>query len=521
MVFDVLFYLLLVVYLLVLVILSRRIKIAYPVMLVCGGMLLCFIPGIPRLNISPDVIFLIFLPPLLYEAAWYTSWKDFWRWRRVICSFAFVIVLITSLLVAWVAVAVIPGFTLPLGLLLGGIVSPPDAVSAGAILKHIKVPRRVVAILEGESLLNDASSLIVFRYSLIAVSTGQFVFHQAAQSFMLVIAGGVGVGVAIAFVLSRLHTWLRMDVNSEIVFTLITPYLLYVTAEQLHVSGVLSVVSGGLFLSSKSHLFLSRSSRLRGSNVWSVLAFLLNGLVFLIIGLELPVIVAGLGDTALRTAILFGVLIAFVLMVSRVICALFASAFTMFVSRYITTADSRPGWKGPLVFGWAGMRGVVSLAAALSIPVYAADGSLFPERNLILFITFIVILLTLVLQGLTLPLLIRSLDLEDRDKYMPREVQEREIRKFLYESARSYIQEQQQVSDISQTSLEYVYSKLQHQFPPDDDDVLNKQISGIYLGLLQAQRERLAHLNQEPAYDDEVVRHFMLLLDMEEDKLLH
>ena len=207
----------LVIVILLLVMLAQKMKIAYPIVLVVGGLLLSLIPGLPLVNINPELIFIIFLPPLLYEAAWYTSWKEFWRWRRVITSFAFLIVLITSLLIALVSNAIIPGFTLALGFLLGGIVSPPDAVSATSILKGVKVPKRITAILEGESLLNDASSLIVFRFALIAVGTGQFVFHRAAGSFVLVIIGGIAIGILIGLLYYVVHKWLPTNTNIDVV----------------------------------------------------------------------------------------------------------------------------------------------------------------------------------------------------------------------------------------------------------------------------------------------------------------
>src|ERR1700761_2897203 len=188
---------------LALVMVSQKLKVAYPMVLVVGGLILSLIPGLPKVRVNPELIFIIFLPPLLFEAAWQTSWKDLWKWRRVIGSFAFLIVLLTSFVIAMVSSSVIPGFTLALGFLLGGIVSPPDAVSATAILKYVKVPKRLKCIVEGESLLNDASSLIVFRFALVAVASGQFVFHQAALSFVLVIVMGIIVGIAIAFIYYR------------------------------------------------------------------------------------------------------------------------------------------------------------------------------------------------------------------------------------------------------------------------------------------------------------------------------
>lgn len=512
---DFTLYIALVVLILLLVMLAQKIKVAYPVVLVLGGLAVSLIPGMPVISINPELIFVIFLPPLLYEAAWYTSWKEFWRWRRVIGSFAFLIVIVTSLVVALVASNLIPGFTLALGFLLGGIVSPPDAVSATAILKHVKVPKRISSILEGESLLNDASSLIVFRFALIAVDTGRFVFHEAALSFVAVIIGGILVGLAIGCVFYFLHRKLPTDTNSDIVLTLVTPYVMYVAAEALHVSGVLAVVSGGLFLSAKSHLFLSHRSRLRGANVWSAFGFVLNGLVFMLIGLELPVIVAGLGDVSLNQAIGYGVLITAVLMVARIVCTLGASVFTVFISRYITTADSRPGWKGPIVIGWAGMRGVVSLAAALSIN----SGAVSPQRNLILFITFVVILLTLVVQGLTLPLIIRWLNLDDPDHHLPVAEEDKIIRQRLSERSLAYLREHHGDVLRNNKALQQLAAKWEQPHDQHENEVMQDGFRDVYLQLLTQQRQWLREWNKDMFTDEELIRKHQLLLDVEEEKI--
>ncbi|GEP97394.1 Na+/H+ antiporter [Chitinophaga cymbidii] len=516
---DFTLYIALVMLILLLVMLAHKIRTAYPVVLVLGGLAISLIPGMPVIHINPELIFVIFLPPLLYEAAWYTSWKEFWRWRRVIGSFAFLIVIATSLVVALVASHLIPGFTLALGFLLGGIVSPPDAVSATAILKHVKVPKRMSSILEGESLLNDASSLIVFRFAFIAVDTGRFVFHEAALSFVWVIAGGILTGLAVGCVFYFLHRKLPTDANTDVVMSLATPYVMYIAAESIHVSGVLAVVSGGLFLSAKSHLFLSHRSRLRGANVWAAFGFVLNGLVFMLIGLELPVIVAGLGDVSLRQAIGYGVLITVVLMVARVLSTLGASAFTVFISRYITTADSRPGWKAPLVFGWAGMRGVVSLAAALSIPVYVTSGAAFPQRNLILFITFVVILLTLVVQGLTLPLVIRWLQLDDPDHFLPEAEQNRIIRQKLSDRSLAWLREHHSDALGSNTALQQLAAKWEQETVPDESEWMQDGYRAVYLQLLAQQRAWLREWNKEVSTDEEVIRKYQLLLDVEEEKM--
>jgi CPA1 family monovalent cation:H+ antiporter len=518
------FYLLLLLVILLLFMLAQRLKIAYPIILVVGGLLLGFVPGLPEISIDPELIFLIFLPPLLYDAAWYTSWKDFWKWRRVIGSFAFLIVLLTSTVVAVVAHQLIPGFTLALGFLLGGIVSPPDAVSATSILKQVDVPKRLTAILEGESLLNDASSLVVFRFALLAVASGKFVFADAAVSFVVVIIMGIAVGLAIALVFYAIHRWLPTTPNVDILLTFIAPYAMYIVAEKFHFSGVLAVVSGGLFLSTRNNVILNYRSRFRGETVWATVGFVLNGLVFMLIGLELPYIVKQLEDVSLGTAIWYGVIISAVLIVARLLSTFGASAFTVMISRYITTADPSPGWKGPLLFGWAGMRGVVSLAAALSIPIALNDNTPFPQRNLILFITFMVILITLVFQGLTLPVLVRWVKMEDRDHDIPIEEQEMIIRKKLFATALRVLDEryQQEVAsnDLLQSYKERMET-LQQTVLPDNAVTLrtHKVYRDVVSAVIREQRGLLEKINKKEEVDEELIRKHIALLDLEEEKM--
>ncbi|MBN9382982.1 MAG: Na+/H+ antiporter [Chitinophagaceae bacterium] len=517
-----LIYISLILIILFLVMLAEKLKVAYPIILVLGGLLLSFFDGTRFISINPDLIFIIFLPPLLYEAAWDISWKNLWRWRRVILSFAFLIVLVTSLVVALVSSWLIPGFTLALGFLLGGIVSPPDAVSAGSVMRYVKISRGMSAIIEGESLMNDASSLIVFRFALIAVDTGRFVFHEAALSFVLVIVMGVAIGLAVALVYYAIYKWLPTSTNMDIVLSLTAPYVMYIAAESFHVSGVLAVVSGGLFLSVKSHLYLSQRSRLRGANVWSTLGFVLNGLIFMLIGLQLPNIVGQLGDVRLSQAIGYGLLITGVLVVGRLLSTLGASAFTVWVSKYITTADSRPGWRNPIIFGWAGMRGVVSLAAALSIPLYLHNGAPFPQRNLILFITFMVILLTLVVQGLTLPLVIRWVrGGENRDITLPHKEQELLLRKKLSHYSLQFLDDQHRTELEHNRPLQQLRERFANDQLPQDDNagVWHEDYRRIYLQLLEIQRDVLHKLNRKNELDDEIIRKYLTMLDLEEEKL--
>ncbi|WP_152267038.1 Na+/H+ antiporter [Agriterribacter humi] len=515
------FYLGLVMAIVLLIMLANKIKVAYPVLLVLAGLVISFIPGIPVMRIDPELIFFIFLPPLLYEAAWSISWKELWRWRRIISSFAFVVVFLTAMTVAFVSNYFIPGFSLALGFLLGGIVSPPDAVSAGAILKFVKVPKRMSSILEGESLLNDASSLLIFRFAVIAVATGQFIWYEAALSFGWMLTGGVGIGLLVAFIFMKIHKYLPTDANMDIVLTFLAPYIMYLAAEQVHSSGVLAVVSGGLLLSNKRYVFLRSGSRLRGYNVWESLCFVLNGVVFLLIGLDLPEITAGLGGVSLSSAIGYGILITAVLIVGRILSAYGAVVVTLIARNFITVADSRnPGYKVPFVLGWTGMRGVVSLAAALSIPVQLSDGAAFPQRNLILFITFIVILLTLLIQGLTLPYLIKKLITPGMSAEPAEEEVDSLIRKQLAEHALQHLRINHQEQLSKHPVLQQMAQKWETNSSTTEHALMAEECKIVYLDILNQQRQWLLLKNKsEITLDEDIIRRHLQYLDLEEEKL--
>ncbi|RYZ61635.1 MAG: Na+/H+ antiporter, partial [Chitinophagaceae bacterium] len=518
-------YIFLILIILALVMLANKMKIAYPIMLVIGGLLLSFTTAFKNIVIAPETVFFIFLPPLLYEAAWQTSWKEFWKWRRVIMSFAFPIVIITSCVVAYFSTTIIPGFTLALGFLLGGIISPPDAISATTIMRQVKVPKSHLSIVEGESLLNDASSLIVFRFALVAIVSGQFSIQQASTNFLLVVFFGVGIGLLVGLLFYSINRLLPTTPSIEIILTFVAPYSMYYAAEHFHFSGVLSVVSGGLFLSSKRQIMLSFRSRIEGVNVWSNIVFVLNGLIFLLIGLELPVITSQLGEISMGAAIGYSLAITAILIVTRFLCTFGAATFTRFISRYITVADPNPGWKGPIILGWAGMRGVVSLAMALSIPLYSSGSEPFPFRNLILFITFIVILITLVLQGLTLPWLIRKLNLEDKYSTMSKQEQERLIQKKMARISLQHLQENYGEEQIKNTHVNNLAERLQAEITllqqdfdthPNGNENSLVAYQSIYLDLLEQQRKLLAAMNRKAEFDEELIRKYHALVDLEE-----
>lgn len=502
---------------------ANKLRIAYPILLVIGGLLISFIPGLPTVKIDPDLIFFIFLPPLLFEASWSVSFKEMRKWWRIIGSFAFLVVFFTALSVAVVTNHFIPGFSIALGFLLGGIVSPPDAVSTGAITKFVKIPKSTSAILEGESLLNDASSLIIFRFALVAIGSGQFIWHEAVLTFLWMIIGGTAVGLIVAWLFVKAHKLLPTDASSDIALTLIGPYFMYWIAEQLHCSGVLAVVSGGLYMSARQLVFLNSSSRIQGFSFWESFIFILNGIVFLIIGLQLPEIVDGLKTEgiSLGTAIGYGVLVTVVLILSRII-----SSYTAMVSTLIfrpSVAPDRGSMRNrlllPLMLGWTGMRGVVSLAAALAIPI-TLNGAPFPHRNLILFITFVAILLTLVIQGLTLPYLIKRWHLFD--SFINEEAEEetrREMKRGLKQHVFEFLKKKQQTELKDHAGLELIIRHWEEKSKASDDSWMDDKTKAIFIEMLEVQREYLTELNKDPKINEEIIRQQLYQIDLEEERV--
>lgn len=503
---------------------ATKLKIAYPILLVIAGLLVSIIPGLPMLKIDPNLIFFLFLPPLLFEASWSVSFKEIKKWWRIITSFAFLVVFFTAFSVAITTNYFIPGFTIALGFLLGGIVSPPDAVSTGAITKFVKIPKSMSAILEGESLFNDASSLIIFRFALIAVGTGQFIWQEAILTFFWMVIAGVGIGLFLGWLFVKLHKLLPTDAPSDIALTLIEPYFMYWVAEQIHCSGVLSVVSGGLFMASRQLTFLNSTSRIRGFSVWESFIFILNGIVFLIIGLELPDIVSGLRTEGipLQTAIGYGVLVTVVLIVSRMISSFAAIVATRIFRPSVApqTTSVRQRFLIPLLMGWTGMRGVVSLAAALAIPLTLEDGSKFPHRNLILFITFIAILLTLLVQGLTLPYFIqRSRIFDSISEEENEEKTKKKIKQGLQLHVYEFLKNKHENELITHAGMEKILKNFEEKTKTDDESWMTEKTKAIFIEMLESQRQYLTQLNKDPNINEEIIRQQFYQIDLEEERL--
>jgi CPA1 family monovalent cation:H+ antiporter len=507
--------------------LSTKLKISYPVLLVGAGLMISLVPNVPDISLDPDIAFTLFLPPLLYAAAWNTSWNDFWFYRRPIALLAFGLVIITALAVAFVSHGMIPDFPLALGFVLGGIISPPDAVAASSVLQGLNVPKRAVTILEGESLINDASSLIVFRFAIVAMVTGQFVFWTASLEFLRVAVLGIGIGLAIAYISYLIHRFLPTTAAIDTAISLITPYLMYLSAEHFHVSGVLAVVSGGLFLSFRSQDILTFSSRLQSYSVWSTLVFMLNGVVFILIGLQLRKIVQGLGQYAIRDAIMYAVVISLVTIIVRIIWVFPAAYIPRILFKSIVRREPRPSWKSVFLIGWSGMRGVVSLASALAVPITIADDQAFPHRNLILFITFTVIFFTLVLQGLSLPWLVRILHIESVENHVEQEQAIKlRIAQVTLEFLNTTYSEEVQSNDAFnrvkaryERMIEIANQKLSALEVQTDAASFLPKYRKMLVEVVSLKRKELSKMRHEKQYDEVILRERELELDLEEARL--
>ncbi len=407
----------------VLTVIARRLNIPYPIAFVVGGILLAFSRNLPHPHLEPDLILLLILPPLLYSAAWNTDALELRRNIRPIALLAIGLVIFTTVAVAAFVHYLVPGFGWPLAFTLGAIVSPPDAVAAEAIFEELAIPRRIAAIITGECLFNDATALVLYRFALAAAVTGTFSLVNAGVSFLFVAAGGVVIGIAIAFLLEGLVRYVRRrgisDATLASVTFLLAPFVSYVPAEALHVSGVLAAVCSGLVLSRRSSDFIDSETRLQGSSVWRLLTFVLNAFAFLLIGLQLPSIIADLYPHV-RDYVLYGLAVAVLVIVVRLLWVFPGTYLPRLLNPKLRRIDPNPPASAVFVIGWSGMRGIVSLAAALALP-YMLGSDPFPQRGVTIFFTFCVVFVTLVFQGLTLGPVIERLGVTETSKAAQRE----------------------------------------------------------------------------------------------------
>jgi monovalent cation/hydrogen antiporter len=385
---------------------ARAVNVPYPIVLVVGGLALGFVPGLPDVELEPDLVLVIFLPPLLYSAAFFSNLHDLRRDMRAISLLAIGLVLTTMCTVAVVAHALIDGLPWGAAFALGAIVAPTDPVAATAVARRLAVPRRLVSVIEGESLVNDGTALVAYRFAVAAAVGGSFSLLDASLEFVGSAIGGVLIGLAVGWVIAEIRRRLD-DIPVEITISLLSGYAAYLPAEAVDASGVLAAVTVGLLLGWRAPRISTARMRIQAYAVWDTLVFLLNALLFVLIGLQLPLILDRLEGEPAMSLLGYAAAVSLAVILTRIAWIHSTTFLIRALDRRPSQRARRSGWRFRMIVAWAGMRGSVSLAAALALPTD------FPQRDLVLFLTFAVIFTTLVLQGLTLPALIRRFGVRD------------------------------------------------------------------------------------------------------------
>jgi len=505
---------------------ARWFRVPYPIALVLGGLALGFVPGLPRIEVDPHLTLSLVLPPILYQAALFTSWRDFRANWRPIAILAISLVLVTAAAVAVVIKLLIPGMPWAVAFVLGGIVSPSDAVAATAVMRHLKIPRRIITIIEGESLLNDAAGLVLCKFALVAVMTGMFSLPAAIGEFALVAVGGVALG-AVAGWVSVMIQRVMADPPSEIALSLGLPFAVFLAAEEAHVSAVVAVVAAGMVRGWYSPQAFSPQTRLQAHTVWDTLVFLINIVVFILIGLELPRALDTLSIYAPMTLIGWAAAVSATVIVVRFIWVFRATYLEGLVFRQLRREGRQPKLNGVLVVAWSGMRGVVSLVIALALPLQTLQGEPLPYRELVVFLSYAVILVTLVLQGLTLGPLIRLLRVgADSDEC----AEERVARTKTIHASMTEIERRCALADgdIPHAVAKTIREDYAHRLR-DVEARFGERLNGepvaagplreLRLSAIAAARQRLWKLRRDGDIGDEVMLRVQRELDLEEIRL--
>jgi monovalent cation/hydrogen antiporter len=503
-------------------------QVPYPIVLVLGGLALGLVPGIPEIQLDPDLVLLIFLPPLLYSGAFFADLNALRNDTRVISLLSIGLVLATAIVVGTVAHF---AFDLPwaVAIALGAIVGPTDPVAATTILRRLGIPRRIVNVLEGESLVNDASALIIYKVAVVAAVGAGFSAAEAGGRFLLAAGGGLAIGLIAGYLIAAIRRRTE-DPTTEITISLFSGYVAFLPADQIGASGVLAAVTCGVYLGWRAPELITPTVRLQSFSVWEILVFLLNATLFILIGLQLPVILDGLKASGISAgeAIADGLLVAVLVVVTRIVWSFGVTALIRAVDRRPQQRERRASWKLRVVAAWSGMRGAVSLAAALALPLTTDGGEPLPGRDLILFVTFAVILFTVVGQGLTLPLLIRRFDVAEDGS----EEEHEEVRARLTAAGAALerldelsIEEWTQEDTVKRVRAMYEFRRRRFKVLAgkieDEDGIQDRSLAYQRLmhELYAAQRGALVDLRDSGRISAEVMRRVERDLDLEEERL--
>ena len=505
-------------------VLAERLKIPPAILLVLTGVVLALVPGLPALELAPELVLLLVLPPVIYASAVAMSWREFRFNLRPISLLAVGCVVFTTIAVA-AATHWVLGLPWPVGFVLGAIVSPPDAMAPLSIARRMQLPRRILVILEGEGLANDATALILYRFAVAAVSAGVFSLGQAGGMFAAIVTGEIVWGIGVGWLILRLRHWVH-DPRIEITLSVLTPFLAYWPPEHLGGSGVLATVTAGLYISWNGLRLISAATRLQGIFFWDFFIYLIEGMVFLITGLQARTLIVRISDHAMPELAISAAIVSAVVIITRFVWMYPAAYLPRWLFPPLRRRDPSPPWQWPFVLAFTGIRGIVSLAAALAIPFTTANGQPFPGRDLILFLTFSVILVTLVGQGLLLPTVIRALGLANagRQERHDGEVEEYKARRQGIEAAIKQLDQLASERNLSDDFIRPLRARqrdrLKHIAHRSDGDDSHRKLTELHdeieLLLIAAERQHINELYRRGALKDEARRRIERELDLRE-----
>jgi monovalent cation/hydrogen antiporter len=506
-------------------VLARRLSVPYPIMLVIGGALFGFIPGLPQVKLDPQVVLVVFLPPLVYGAAVYANFNDFRATMRALTLSTVALVLATMCAVAWAAHALIPGMSWAAASVLGAIVSPTDPLAAAAIMRRLDAPRRLVSSIEGEGLFNDVTALVAYRVAVAAVVAGSFSLANAGLGFLLGAAGGVAVGLAVGAIAAEIRKRIT-DTQVNVTISLLTPYAAFVPANAIGASGILATVTAGLYVGIRGLQVLPSRARLEGYFVWDILDFIINAILFVLIGLQLRAVVDGLSGYSAITLGGYALAVTAVVVGIRLVWFFTVPYLVRAIDRRPVQRTRRVGARWRLVGAWSGMRGAVSLAVALALPFTVEGGGSFPKRNLIIFLTFAVIFFTLVGQGLTLPALIHRLGLSDGGAEAEEETRARLIATKAALAQIDELAAEDWTRDDTIERMRNMYQYRKRRLAAragkiEDDGYEDRSLAYQQMVqlVLAAQRRALLRLRSDGQLSNEVMNKIVHELDLEESRL--